>query len=196
MQCPLCNEWRSSRYWSGAQWTNWATDYEGCKICRAALLASYVPKTHLFLVELKKRVAALRRHADLIHDLIFQWMELPRVYRKKLTHLGAVRCTHPLHPAHYCCNHIGKCFDPGNAVYAMTLKAICPSLQQDNYNNETIGDICEAWLATGMRSEIPACRSLAVGVEGVAAVLYIVAMLKNVNTLQELDEVCKEYVLN
>ena len=118
------------------------------------------------------------------------------MYRKKLTHLGAVRCTHPLYPATYCCNIIGKCFDPSNAVYAMTLKAICPFLEQDYYNNETICDICEAWLATGMTSEIPACRSLAVGVDGIAAVLYIIALLTNVNTLQELDKVymeCEEH---
>ena len=123
-------------------------------------------------------------------------MQLPSVYRKELSDLGAVRSTHPLHPVRGCCEHIGKWFDPGNAVYAMTFKAICPSLQQENYNNEAIGDICKAWLACGMGSEILACRSLAVGIEGVAAVLYIIAMMKNVYTLQDLDEVCGEYAFD
>ena len=163
---------------------------------------SYVPSQGLFatnihlLGELMKRVAALRRHSDQIHDFICLWMQLPFGYRINLSNLGVVRCTHKLHPVHACREHIGNWFDPGNAVYAMTLKAICPSLQQEKYNNEAIGDICRAWLACGMRSAILACRSLAAGIEGVAAYLYIIAMLKNVNTLQDLDEVCREYFLD
>ena len=75
----------------------------------------------------------------------------------------------------------------------MTLHAICPSLLQVDYNDETLGDICEAWLACGMRSNIPAARSLAVAIEGIAGLLYIIAMMKDVYTLDDLDELCKEY---
>ena len=122
---------------------------------------------------------------------------LPARYRKDLSYEGAVRSTSPLHPIHDVCEHIGPWFEPGNRVYAMTLHAICPSLSQVvDYNDVTLGDICEAWLACGMRSSIPASRSLAVAIEGIAGLLYIIAEMKDLYTLDDLDELCKEYNLS
>ena len=97
---------------------------------------------------------------------------MPARYRKDLSYEGAVSPFHsPLHPIHDdVCEHIGPWFEPGNRVYAMTLHTICPSLPQlVDYNDETLGDICEAWLACGMRSSsIPASRSVVVAIEGIA----------------------------
>ena len=94
---------------------------------------------------------------------------LPARYRKDLSYEGAVRSTSPLHPIHDVCEHIGPWFEPGNRVYAMTLRAVCPELVQVGYNAGKLGDICEAWLACGMRSSsIPASRSLVVAIEGIA----------------------------
>ena len=120
-------------------------------------------------------------------------MQLPAAYRKALSHEGACRSTSTFHPIHGYDDHIGNYFDPGNRVYAMTLRAVCPELVQVGYNAEKLGDICEAWLACGMRSNIPAARSLAVAIEGIAGLLYIIAVMKDFYTLDDLDELCKEY---
>ena len=55
------------------------------------------------------------------------------------------------------------------------------------YNHKTFGDICEAWLAIDMRSEVPAARSLACRVEGVVSHLYIVVCEFDIWTVEELD---------
>ena len=120
-------------------------------------------------------------------------MQLPAGYRKALSHEGAVRSTSTLHPVHGFDDHIGNYFDPGNKVYAMTLRAVCPELLQVGYNDEKLGDICEAWLAVGMKSSIPAARSLAVAIEGISGLLYIIAVVKDIYTLDDLDQVCREY---
>ena len=104
-------------------------------------------------------------------------MQLPAAYRKALSHEGACRSTSTFHPIHGYDDHIGNYFDPGNRVYAMTLRAVCPELVQVGYNAEELGDICEAWLACGMRFNIPAARSLAVAIEGIAGLLYIIAVM-------------------
>ena len=39
----------------------------------------------------------------------------------------------------------------------------------------------------------PASRSLAVAIEGIAGLLYIIAEMKDLYTLDDLDELCKEY---
>ena len=120
-------------------------------------------------------------------------MQLPAAYRKALSHEGACRSTSTFHPIHGCDDHIGNYFDPGNRVYAMTLRAVCPELVQVGYNAEKLGDICEAWLACGMRLNIPAARPLALEIEGIAGLLYIIATIKDIYTLDDLDELCKEY---
>ena len=119
------------------------------------------------------------------------WMQLPADYRMGLSYEGAVRSTSPLHPIHGVDDHIGNYFDPGNRVYAMTLQAIWPSLLQVDYNDRKLGHICEAWLACGMRS-----RSLAEAIEGVAGVVYVIAMMNNIYSLKDLDELSNEYKLD
>ena len=142
----------------------------------------------LLYIELETAVRNFRRHSNLMARFTYVWMELPRAYRKTLSHFGAVRSTHRHHPVHGFCDRIGAYFDPGNAVYAMTLKAICPCLQQAEFNDETLGDVCEAWLAIGARSDIAASRSLMRGLEYVAGCLYIIATVRNVWSLADMDK--------
>ena len=72
----------------------------------------------------------------------------------------------------------------------MALKAICPQVHKMQYNEGTLGDICEAWLAIGMRSAVPSARSLATRLEGVVSHLYIVVDELNIWTLAGLDDRC------
>jgi len=145
------------------------------------------------LKELWTRVAKLRQHHKTIMAFIFKWMQLPAAYRKTLSHEGAVRSTSTLHPIHGCDDHIGNYFDPGNKVYAMTLRAVCPELLQVGYNDNTLGDICEAWLAAGIKSSHWAARSLAAAIEGISGLMYIITVAKDIYTLAELDQLCREY---
>lgn len=208
MQCPRCKQCLPRRFWTRGQWINYSPDfngYSGCKTCSGSGETYYQrpaephqqrPAEHfreleILYDELCKRVAKMRTVADVIERFIFAWMELPAPYRKKLSHYGAVRTAHRLHPIHFVSDRIGSCFDPSNAVYALVLRAICPAVQRMPFNEETLGDICEAWLATGMQSRSPAARHLALGIEGVAAILYVVGQLGNVWSLEALDELGK-----
>ena len=70
-------------------------------------------------------------------------MKFPIEYRKQISHLGTIRTKTNLHPKQWVCKVIGASFDPGNAVYAMVLKAIMPRLkdQDRSWNDETLGDV-------------------------------------------------------
>ena len=121
------------------------------------------------------------------------WMELPFQYRKDLSHEGAVKTEHRYHPVHGWCEHMRSCwFDPSNAVYAMVLGAICPAISRTGWNDETIGDICEAWLAIGARSELVVAKKLAKIINDVSQVMYLIADELNIYDLRQLDEwVCQ-----
>ena len=80
---------------------------------------------HQFAKQLKKG-----RDCTWWAHLIFDWMQLLDAnYRKELSYLGAVRCFDPTHyPALVTCPYLGPTFDPGNAVYAMLLKVLVPTI--------------------------------------------------------------------
>ena len=61
-------------------------------------------------------------------------------------------------------------------IYALALQMMFPSLKGFGYNDCTLGDICEGFLALGLRnqpSRHPAAASLARMIEVVAGDLYV-----------------------
>ena len=143
------------------------------------------------LKALGNRVSRLRHNSDIIFRFISCWMQtLPYQYRKEVSRFGAIRSTHRKHPVHGVCDHIGPYFDPTNHWYAMALAAVCPQIQTLGFNECTLGDICEALLAVGMKSLLPSSRTLAVKLEGVVSLLYIVACDLSIWTLADLDDWC------
>ena len=68
-------------------------------------------------------------------------------YRKMLSYSGAVRSRIPTDPVHYVDPSTQeKYFDPTNWVYGLLLRLLAPGLEKQNWNDETRGDIMEAFL--------------------------------------------------
>jgi len=106
---------------------------------------------------------------------ISDWMTLSAKYRKSRSHYGAIRCFEGTHPCHYLCPLLGPTFDPGNHVYAMVLKIVVPELNAEDWNNETLGDIAEGLLATGLRWDAPPpSLAVALWLEVAAGLMYSV----------------------
>ena len=102
--------------------------------------------------------------------------QLDANYRKQLSYLGAVRCFDPTHfPPIVVCPYLGPTFDPGNNFYAMLLKVLVPTIVNIRWTDETLGDIVEAILATGMRPKAnKAAQAVALWLESGAGLLYTV----------------------
>ena len=132
-------------------------------------------------------VERARPFEPIIMQFISQWMSLRERYRRELAANGAVRCHFPGHPIHYVCPVLGNTFDAGNRIYELTLKTICPSIVHCGYNRNSLGNICEAFLATGMRSSSPSARSLAMIIERTAGAMYTVCYAYNLYTLEDID---------
>ena len=127
-------------------------------------------------IEWIRRVGQLlkvgREHGSCILRFLDEWMStLPAGYRKALSHVGACRAVNQMHPTHYEDPVLGRMFDPGNLVYEVVLKfAIGPKLLASRWwNQEKLGDACEAWLAVGLSQG----WALALWVEAAAAELYL-----------------------
>ena len=139
------------------------------------------------MADLSRMVSAARTFEAVILAFVFEWMTLPAAYRKDLSHMGAVRARHPLHPVHGICEYVGPYFDPTNQVYSMSLKLMCPAISGTRYNEETLGDICEAWLAVGGRSQRASASHLAKMLDEITSTLYLLAVELDVYSLTDLD---------
>ena len=142
-----------------------------------------------------------RQYEDMMMQCITQYMTLPASYRKELSREGAVRCHHADDPVHliiiYSCPELGNTFDPGNAIYELTLFSMWPSTKKLPYNRNKLGDICEGLLAIGLRKSVPsgpAARSLARIIEMVAGGLYSICYRFCLFSLEALDRKYKEIV--
>jgi len=154
------------KMWARTQWETkkpLQSHASGCKDCRAKpskawhSLQSMAAKTAEYGAALVQKVQRSLQRAQAkdqqLLDLVDFWMnKLPAQYRKTISHEGAIRAVTNLHPTQWVCPVLGNTFDPGNAVYAMVLKAILPRLTDHgrSWNDETLGDIVEGILALGL----------------------------------------------
>ena len=182
MDCPLCLTWRSKKFWSDGQWHAGraiAHGIIGCKDCRdnpkppLDVLSEKRALMHEFAEHLQKG-----RKCAWWASWIWDWMHgLSARYRKQASHFGAVRCFDETHyPPDERFRVLGKeCFDPGNWVYTMVLILLVPTITNKNWTEETMGDIVEAMLATGMRPcSGPAARAVALWLEKASGLLYTI----------------------
>ena len=188
MLCPICLQHLTKKYWSDTQWVEKApvnANKFGCKRCYDMI--SQDPygdanRLSLFTKRVRPNTEWIRKVGKLLnygsqrglHILRFldEWMSsVPAGYRKALSHVGACRVVNKLHPTHYEDEVFGRMFDPGNLVYQMVLQfAVGPeTLATRGWNQEKLGDACEAWLAVGL----PKGWGLALWVEAAAGELYM-----------------------
>ena len=183
MQCPVCRETRYSYDWSRSQWQQHKPimpGLNGCRRCRFAeenqATGQVTPHCEQNLARQQYKQEVMRKDQDLFRRLtrrvhqysqaedwligfVQEWMSQSKGYRKNLSYEGAIRCWHSEHQPCGFDRTLGEYFDPGNRVYACALTALCPSVKELGYNDETMGDICEAWLAVGMQSQDECSRN-------------------------------------
>ena len=81
-----------------------------------------------------------------------QWMTMPRVCRKSLSYVGAIRTTIDT-PTHYHCALLGQnYFDPGNYCYSVAFDILYGKMSP--WNMETKGDIFEGMLGYHWQWEV------------------------------------------
>ena len=129
---------------------------------------------------LRRLVAGRHLFGPVLLAFADRWMhEFSYEYRKGLSHLGICRCSHWSHLKMHQDAALGNAFDPGNWIYAMVLKLAFPEGTTQPWNDETLGDICEAWLAIGFRPQAPVvARHLALWIEDCICALWAVKVFK------------------
>ena len=117
--------------------------------------------------------------------------QLSRYERKTISYDGAIRAYLDEHPCHYICSVLGRTFDPGNRIYALALQMMFPSLKGFGYNDETLGDICEGflalWLGNQPSSHRAAAASLAPMIEEVVGDLYVLCYRFNLYREEDIN---------
>ena len=169
MLCPTCGWIRNKKAWRPSQWskeTAHTEHFSQCKVCDNELehaqtwyrpseattkppqsrVSHMRPSPEGVVVEEARVLQEFASHLDahLFADFLLQWMNLPKVLRKRLSHCGAVR-SRDGDPCHYVCTVEGvRYFDPTNRVYSVVLAILAPELEAEAWNSETRGDICES----------------------------------------------------
>lgn len=131
----------------------------GCKECDGAPM----PGLAQSVTDLEDYVRGLVPAGDgrtTFKRWVFHWVgSAPQRIRKEMSYDGALRCRRPLDPIHYVepLTRLAY-FDPTNEVYSRALLLMCPELS-DHFNENSLGDIVEAWLALGFhRMRVPPHR--------------------------------------
>ena len=127
--------------------------------CTASLLMEALcclKKSHSFIANKESLRCA-------VFSLIQQWMrDVPAHTRKHMSYSGGI-----FRREGELCISWGvrvysdvAVFDPGNWVYSTGIKLLMPEVRELGWNKETLGDICEAFLALSRLSDVPSARGL------------------------------------
>jgi hypothetical protein len=100
-------------------------------------------------------------HPSSLQDVVSLWMrDMSKANRKLLSHSGALLSRETRCPVDYVSSEGLRFFDPGNYVYALAFDMLWPKLTAEyNWNNETKGDIMEAFM--GLAFEKNKARDMA-----------------------------------
>lgn len=179
--------------WAPSQWDAWNPLHDGlmgCKLCRAD-----PPKNLPGFDDNVTRACGVIWHADgqgprlhVLAQFFERYLsEVPKGVRKALSHIGALQ-SFSGSPVHWLMEG-RQYFDPGNKVYHWSMLLLFPNEDFLDYlNEESVGDLCEGFLAFRYR-KVANCQFFAVRFfEAYCSAVWQIVTYRNINSFAQLRQ--------